>query len=246
VGVSIRVTVAIAAVMSTGIAVVSFPNLAELAASGDSESVRSELARVLVRGLYILLPIAALVYAVRVPLLRLLFERGSFSSDDGAAIARILPYYLIGMVCIGCSNLIVRAFYALRETRPAAQIGVLSLVLYIFISGVLSTMIGVDGLGVAYLVAWLILLAAQLHALGRRLGHVLDRQATLHVAIAIGGSLVAMVAAGWIVSVLGSVNHGIGLEGISLVRQVVTLVTACIAGMALYVPIVWLLARGRP
>jgi putative peptidoglycan lipid II flippase len=246
VGVCIRLTVAIAAIMSTGIAVVSFPNLAELAARGEDEAVRTELAHVLVRGLYVLLPIAALVYATREPLLGLLFERGAFSPADGAAIARILPYYLIGMVSIGCSNLVVRAFYALRETRPPAQIGVLSLILYIFISGVLSTILGVDGLGISYLVSWMILLLAQLHALGRRLGRVLDRNSMIHIASAIGGSLVAMIAADRVVSMLRMMNHGIGIGGVPLFRELITIVTACIAGAALYVPIIWVLGRGRP
>jgi putative peptidoglycan lipid II flippase len=48
---------------------------------------------------------------------RLLFEHGAFTPDDTLRAARVLSYYLIGLLPYGLVYLFSRAFYALKRTR---------------------------------------------------------------------------------------------------------------------------------
>jgi putative peptidoglycan lipid II flippase len=135
---------------------------------------------------------------MRTPTIELLFEHGRFAGHDRVALAKVLPYYLLGMLFLGCSNLIVRAFYALKETRSPAVIGIVAIGSYFALSGLLSQSFGHLGIATAYAVTWALALMAQTVALSRRIGPVLSQSDALIVIVAV----IAAVLGGWIATCL--------------------------------------------
>mgnify|MGYP003866745175 CR=1 FL=1 len=51
-----------------------------------------------------------------VPIIRLLFQRGAFSADDTALMQPVLAVYAVGLPFFSFVNLVLRAFYAQKDT----------------------------------------------------------------------------------------------------------------------------------
>ncbi len=85
----------VSAVYLLGSFAISYPYssfLARAVASGESEQART-LFRSLVRSAFLFtLPALAALILLRAPLVRVLFQRGAFTSDASAAVTSILPY----------------------------------------------------------------------------------------------------------------------------------------------------------
>jgi len=79
----------------------------------------------------------------------LLFERGSFSSQDTANTTAVLQMYMIGLLPYGLSKLFLLWLYAKQEQLRAAKIATFSLLSYIIMALSLITPLGVVGLALA-------------------------------------------------------------------------------------------------
>ena len=103
---------------------VRFPQLARQYAAGDLAGLRAT-ALGAVRGvLFLSLPFAALLAILRLPILRLLYQRGQFDATSTALTAEALGYYALGLVAFAAAEILVRTFYAMRATRTPVYVGI--------------------------------------------------------------------------------------------------------------------------
>lgn len=103
---------------------VMFPQLARHYAAGDMAALRAT-ALAAVRGvLFLALPFAALLAILRLPVLRLLYQRGQFDATSTALTAEALGFYALGLVAFAAAEILVRTFYAMRDTRTPVYVGI--------------------------------------------------------------------------------------------------------------------------
>jgi putative peptidoglycan lipid II flippase len=108
--------VAVGTVVTTG--------LAHRAAAGDREGMRDSVDRALRLLAFLTVPATAGLIALRVPIVRLLFERGRFSPLDTERTAEALLLFCIGLVAYTSVKVLAPAFYALGTPRvPLAASG---------------------------------------------------------------------------------------------------------------------------
>jgi putative peptidoglycan lipid II flippase len=108
--------VAVGTVVTTG--------LAHRAAAGDREGMRDSVDRALRLLAFLTVPATAGLIALRVPIVRLLFERGRFSAHDTERTAEALLLFCIGLVAYTSVKVLAPAFYALGTPRvPLAASG---------------------------------------------------------------------------------------------------------------------------
>ena len=79
----------------------------------------------------------------------LLFERGSFSTQDTANTTAVLQMYMIGLLPYGLSKLFLLWLYAKEQQLRAAKIATVSLISYVVMALSLITPLGVVGLALA-------------------------------------------------------------------------------------------------
>lgn len=77
------------------------------------------------------LPATAILLALATPIVRVLYERGQFFSDDVVLTSQALMAYGIGTLAYGTSQVMVRLFNAQKDTRTPAWVGVGSIALSI-------------------------------------------------------------------------------------------------------------------
>jgi len=173
-GYASRIGIALTTILVQGIAVVLFPAIADDGAAGQTDEFRRKVAQAIRSILLVIVPVAALTAALRVPLLELLFERGSFDRADTLAVARVLPWYLAGMLGMAPMNIISRGFFALRHYRTPALLGLGSLVFYAALCALLVPRFSYVGIAAAYAVVWPVTFLVQSRFLGKAIGPLLD------------------------------------------------------------------------
>ena len=186
-------------VFAVAISTVIFPLIARHAAAGNwtrlAEAYRKGMRLILV----INVPAAAGLAVLAVPIVRLLFERGAFGAADTALMRPVLIVYALGLPFFAFVNLVLRAFYARKDTATPVRAALLSFLVNLGLSLALMGPLGTAGLAVAGNVA----IVAQAWYLQRRLAVGHDGLRFGHLGRDLGKVLVASVvmgaavAAGW-------------------------------------------------
>ncbi|MCH8150350.1 MAG: murein biosynthesis integral membrane protein MurJ [Planctomycetes bacterium] len=109
-------------VFGISLATVIFPVLSQKAAAGDRPGLGDTAARGIRFGLFAALPAAAGLILVARPLVAALLQHGEFNARDTERVAGVLVMYSIGLPAYFVQHVVVRTFYALRESRTPARV----------------------------------------------------------------------------------------------------------------------------
>ncbi len=137
-------------IFSVAIATVTLPTLSAYAARDERAKLTSDLLFSLRLTFTLMLPSTVLLISLARPLVRLLFERGEFTSSVSTPMtARALGYYAIGLFAYGGIKVIVQGFYSLKDTRTPVKIGTLMVALNIILNLILVRYLEHAGLALA-------------------------------------------------------------------------------------------------
>jgi putative peptidoglycan lipid II flippase len=185
--------------LGVALAVASFPNLTIQAAQGRYDDYRRTLSLGLRSLVFLLVPASLGLIALRVPIVRLLFEQGKFTPEDTLATAQALLFYSLGIVAYGCIQVLNRSFYALQDTTTPMVAGVAAIGLNIWLNVSLVGPLGHGGLALAYSLAGGFNFVLLLLLLRRRLGRIGGRAlATSGLKSLLAGTVAVLGA--WVVA----------------------------------------------
>jgi putative peptidoglycan lipid II flippase len=188
------------------IATAALPTLAAAAARDDVPTMRSTLSSALRMVLMLNVPATFGLMVLATPIVRLLFQHGSFTPAATAATAAALVCYAPGLVGYSAIKLAVPAFYALHDSRTPVAAGAVSVAFNIALNLLLVRWMGVQGLALGTTLSALFNGGLLLLLLSRRTGGLDGRR----VAVAFGKVATASVlmaaavwlTAGWLTTVL--------------------------------------------
>ncbi len=93
------------------------------------------------------LPALAILSAVSVPLIIVLFERGAFDRATTLSVSQVIPMMIMGeVVFFMLGNVITRTFYATKNTHTVPIIMTITSILFIFLAAWLTSIGGYVGL----------------------------------------------------------------------------------------------------
>ncbi len=101
-------------VFSVAIATVLFPRLSRLATRGDTEGFRDTVSMGLGQIGFTLIPASAVGAVLAVPIVRLIYERGAFTSSQTTVVAGALAAFTLGLTFNGTMLMLTRAFFSLQ------------------------------------------------------------------------------------------------------------------------------------
>ena len=192
-------------VFAQSIATAAFPTFSTQAAKGQVVEMRSTLAATLRAILYLALPAAVGLIVLSRPLVQLIFQRGAFTETSTEMVAWALAFYALGLPAHAVVEIVVRAFYALHNTKTPVMVGIgamwlnviLSL-LFILAFGALGWMAH-GGLALSNSLATTVEMAALLYIIRRRLDGLEGRRmlaslARIGLASALMGAVAALLA----------------------------------------------------
>jgi putative peptidoglycan lipid II flippase len=207
-------------VIGTAFGLVAFPTLADLAARGDADGLRSTLGETLRAVIALTMPAACGLILLGRPALQMLYQRGAFDAAATDAVFVALRFYALGLVGHSCLELAARAFFARQDTVTPLLVATGSAVVNVALGIWLMGPLGHGGLALANSLAVSAEVLVLLLILRRRLGgvegwqtmHALGRvvAATFLMGVAVAGVLALGQRAGmgafWLAAVGGAVG----------------------------------------
>ena len=99
---------------AVAVAAVLFPSLSRLATRGDTDGYRRALDTGMRQIAFLLIPAGVVSILLADPIVRLLYQRGEFTSDDTTVVAQCLQAFSFGLVFNGWMLILNRGFYAVQ------------------------------------------------------------------------------------------------------------------------------------
>ncbi len=222
-------------VFAVAISTVVFPLIAKYAAAGDWDNLAQAYRKGMRLILVINVPAAVGLVVLAVPIIRLLFERGAFGVADTAEMQPVLAVYALGLPVFAFVNLVLRAFYAQKDTVTPVRAALLSFGVNLVLSVALMGRLGTVGLAVAGNVAIIV----QAWYLQRALARKHDALRFAHLARDLGKVIVASVIMG--VAVAAGWWIWIRLVTANQTTDAVALILLIAAGVGIYGALMWAL-----
>jgi len=223
-------------VMGISLATVVFPLLSRCAARADRAGLRAVLNRALRLCFFLGIPSAAGLILLADPIFGVIFEHREFTAADTARAAGMLRMYSLGMPAYFCVHILLRAFFARKDTRtPMITSSVLAVVNVGLVTAGIFTPLRSAALGLATAVASSInalVLGWVLHRQVGRLGWRSLLRSTLRTLGATAIMAAAVAGAQW----------GLGAAG---ARRLVILVASVAVGAAAFLAAARLLRCGE-
>jgi putative peptidoglycan lipid II flippase len=178
------------------IATAVLPAVSRHAAAGDPAAIRGTVARGLRLMLMLNVPATLGLVVLAVPIVRLLFERGHFSSADTLATASALRLYAVGLVGYSAARIVSPVFYALGRSRVPVIVSIGAIVVNVAASLAFVRWLGFAGLALGTSVAAIANGGLLLWLLARHLEGI-DGGAIASAAARIGVAALVMAGVAW-------------------------------------------------
>jgi len=136
-------------IISVSVAITSFSLFTKFAAEKNWEQFEIELTKSIRITLYLLLPAILGMYLLRTEIIQLVLEGGNFGKNATVMTVSTLSFFLVGLVAQGIIPILVRTFFALKNTKLPLLISLVAMLINILFSFYLSEKIGVQGLALA-------------------------------------------------------------------------------------------------
>lgn len=144
-------------IFGISIATAVFPLLAEKSTQKEKRDflvIFSESARKI---LYFMIPASIGVIVLRAQIVRLLFGIGNFSWDNTYWTTKALGFFAVGLIAQGLIPLLVRTFYALKDTKTPLLISLFVMLINLVFSVTLPFIkvldLGISGVALAFSIA---------------------------------------------------------------------------------------------
>ena len=133
-------------VLALSISTVAFPSLAASYSRGDQEGFARLLDRTMRPLIFLSIPASVGLLLVGEPIIKVIFESGSFDAASTDLVSQALLWFAIGLVGYGVTEIITRVFYAMRDTRTPVITGILTIILNLILCSLFIDSLGLRGL----------------------------------------------------------------------------------------------------
>ncbi len=180
-------------VIGVAVATVLYPKLAQHVADGELTELRETVVRGLRTMSWVLLPMALGLFAFRVPIVQLFFERGAFDPGATAVTAYTVQYLALGIPFFGWQDFLSRSFFVLQDSVTPMWVILGTVVLNIGLNAILVGPFGLGGLAMGTSLAAMCGVGLLFYRLRRRLGALQGRELLGSVALSLLTTAVGIV-----------------------------------------------------
>jgi putative peptidoglycan lipid II flippase len=114
------------AIVAVSVITALLPRMSEHAAAGDRQLVRDDFSSGLRLSSVIMIPAAALMLVLGPEITTVLFAHGNATAADALVIAHVVQMLAVALVPFSTYQLMLRVFYAFRDTRTPAFISLIT------------------------------------------------------------------------------------------------------------------------
>jgi putative peptidoglycan lipid II flippase len=159
-------------IFSVAVTTVLFPTLARLAARRDYDDLRATMANGMRQIALLLIPAAAAILVLSVPMVRLIYQRGEFGPHDTDVVGTALFWFAFSLPFNGFYLLMTRTFFSLQRPWVPTAVAAANLVIDAAASAALYGPFGVGGVVAGTAIATITSVGLQVVVLRRQLGRL--------------------------------------------------------------------------
>jgi putative peptidoglycan lipid II flippase len=219
-------------------AVASFPVLSRLWAQDKVDEFVDRLTGTIKKIIFFVIPISALIYALRAQIVRVALGTGEFNWEDTSLTFEVLGIFVISLWAQSLIPLLARAFYATHNTKVPFLVGIFSGILNIVLALLFIKSNGILGLVTAFTVANMVNAVLLFFSLRVRIGKI-KKQGIIKLFGKVIFSTVAMLI------VIQALKELIGAEPFGNTQTLLGIFTqlsvAITGGIISFIGISWLL-----
>ncbi|HST54541.1 MAG TPA: murein biosynthesis integral membrane protein MurJ [Solirubrobacteraceae bacterium] len=181
---------------SVAVATVLFPTLSRMASRRDVDGMRQAVGVGMRQINLLLIPAAAFMIVLAVPITRLVFQRGSFNVESTHFVSVALFWFAFSLPFGGINLLLTRTFFAVQRPWIPTRLAAVNMLVDIVVSVILYRPFGIAGLVIGTVAANAVMTALQIHRLRIGFnGRLEGAQTTMITArILVASALLAAVA----------------------------------------------------
>jgi putative peptidoglycan lipid II flippase len=235
--------------VGVAIGVALLPRLSRAVHSGDRDDAQSAMDQAITLAMALTLPAAAALVAMPGFLSDGLYTRGQFTAFDASQTAAALFFYGLGTPAFVLQQLYSRAFFARGDTKSPMRFALVSVAVNIAFGVVLFHLVGVQGIAAATAIASWLNVGQMAFVLARKgeYGPSLQTWSRLsRTLLASLGMGVLLATASHYREVVEAPLRALGLHGRALGAKEVALALTCLAGLAVYPPLLFLFGGVKP
>ena len=224
-------------IFSVAVSTVLFPTLSRQAARRAPAAMRGTLGNGMRQINLLLIPSAAGLLALSMPITRLIFERFAFGPESLSLTSKALFWFAFSLPFAGLNLLMTRTFFALQRPWIPTRLAAINMIVDIIVSVALYKPLGITGLVIGTASANIVMVYLQLRRLRIGFNGRLDLRQTVMITARV---LLVAIPTGVIARLIWELLNS--LAGTSLVGQIVSVGGAVAAGCGFYV---WAISRLR-
>ena len=136
-------------IISNAILVPFYPVFSRLTAPENWQELKQRIRQGIFLGALSMLPFTAIFMSLSLPIIKLAFERGQFSSEASRFVASLLVVYGFGMFFYMGRDVLIRVFYALGDGETPFKVSIINIFLNAILDYFLIDAFGAPGLVMA-------------------------------------------------------------------------------------------------
>jgi putative peptidoglycan lipid II flippase len=224
-------------IFSVAVATVLFPTLSRMASARNASGMRRTLGNGIRQINLLLIPSAALLAVLAVPITRLVYQHGTFHTGSTDLVSKALFWFAFSLPFAGVNLLLSRTFFALQRPWIPTKLAAANVVVDIIVSVALYKPLGIAGPVIGTVVANVVMTALQLWRLRIGFNGRLEGAQTTMITLRILIATAIATPVGYIV--WKGVDSALGL---SLLAQIISMGLGFAVAGVLYA---WLVLRMR-
>lgn len=143
----------VGAIFVTNLCTIILTDFNNLCAKNETAKVENTMRRTISTMTLILIPITIVTVFNANEIVKIVYERGKFSSDATALVSGVLLFYALNFVPVMIQGIYNQAFYAFGDTMKPMIIAVFSVVLNLATSIPLTAIIGLPGVAIGTVIS---------------------------------------------------------------------------------------------
>lgn len=181
----------IVGVFTYALSAVVFPSLSKMHADKNYDELKRLINKAIKAIILVLFPVMIGLMILKVPIIRVLLERGKFTHESTNLTSMVLFYYSIGALGLGVQEILNKAFYAIHNTKTPMIAGIWGAVLNIILNIILVKYLGIGGLALSTSITALFVMSILIYKLSEKIPGLIEKS-TIVSGIKVAASSVIM------------------------------------------------------
>jgi putative peptidoglycan lipid II flippase len=184
-------------VFSVAVTTVLFPSLSRMANARDAAGMRATIGQGIRQINLLLVPSAALMAVLAVPIVRLVFQHEKFGPGSTHIVSIALFWFALSLPFSGVNLLLTRTFFALQRPWIPTGLAVMNMIVDVIVSLALYKPLGIAGLIIGTLAANIVMTGLQIRRLRVGFNGRLELDVTLMITMRIIVATAISTVLGW-------------------------------------------------